>query len=134
MSRQRYSSADLDARLKFILGLILGLILLFTAVGILYALIFVTQPMSQSPNDAKFFELITPIATFLTGILSGIMLGKNDDKKQEEPKRDEPLELSPQDLVPEPSADAAEVAPLVVAGAVGAVAVAAADDDEDQIA
>jgi hypothetical protein len=130
----RYTETELMARLKFIVGLSLAFTLTGIVFVVLYSLIFVTQPMSQSPNDAKFFELITPIATFLTGILSGIMLGKNDDKKQEEPKRDEPLELSPQDLVPEPSADAAEVAPLVVAGAVGAVAVAAADDDEDQIA
>jgi phosphoribosylcarboxyaminoimidazole (NCAIR) mutase len=36
---------------------------------------FVTQPLNAiSPIDAKFFELIIPIATFLTGTLSGIML------------------------------------------------------------
>jgi hypothetical protein len=33
-----------------------------------------------SPIDSKFFELIIPIATFLTGTLSGIMLSsKNPD-------------------------------------------------------
>jgi len=31
-----------------------------------------------SPIDQKFFELIIPIATFLTGTLSGIMLAGND--------------------------------------------------------
>ena len=130
----RYTESELMARLKFIVGLSLAFTLTGIVFVVLYSLIFVTQPMQQSPNDAKFFELITPIATFLTGILSGIMLGKSEDKKQEEPKKDEPLELSPQDLVPEPSVDATEVAPLVVAGAVGVAAVAAADDDEDQIA
>jgi hypothetical protein len=36
---------------------------------------FVTQPLNAiSPVDNKFFELIIPIATFLTGTLSGIML------------------------------------------------------------
>jgi hypothetical protein len=60
--------------------------------------------MQQSPNDAKFFELITPIATFLTGILSGIMLGK-DDKKPEEPKAPTPEEPKASDLVPEPVKD-----------------------------
>jgi hypothetical protein len=36
---------------------------------------FVTQPLEAiSPIDSKFFELIIPIATFLTGTLSGIML------------------------------------------------------------
>jgi hypothetical protein len=52
-------------------------------------LIFVTQPLGgQAPNDAEFFKLITPIATFLTGILSGIMLGKpnSHDEQQEQPE------------------------------------------------
>lgn len=76
MSRQRYSSADLDARLKFILGVILGLILLLTAVGILYALIFVTQPVNaQSENDKMFFNVLGSIATFITGTLAGILIG-----------------------------------------------------------
>jgi hypothetical protein len=43
--------------------------------------------MSVSPNDMKFFELIQPIATFLTGTLSGIMLsgqGSSRKKKDQE--------------------------------------------------
>ena len=76
MAKQRYSSADLDARLKFILGIILGLILLFTAFGILYALIFVTQPVTaQSENDKMFFNVLGSIATFITGTLAGILIG-----------------------------------------------------------
>lgn len=76
MTKQRYTAADLDARLKFILGLILGLILLFTAVGILYALIFVTQPVNaQSENDKMFFNVLGSIATFITGTLAGILIG-----------------------------------------------------------
>lgn len=76
MSRPRYSAADLDARLKFILGTILGLILLFTAMGILYALIFVTQPIGeQSENDKMFFNVLGSIATFITGTLAGILIG-----------------------------------------------------------
>ena len=126
----RYTESELMARLKFTVGLSLAFTLTGIVFVVLYSLIFVTQPMTQSPNDAKFFELITPIATFLTGILSGIMLGK-DDKKPEEKKPEEPVEITPADLVPEPQT---EVAPLVVAGAVGATAVAAADDDEDHIA
>ena len=76
MSKQRYTAADLDARLKFILGIVLGLILLFTAVGILYALIFVTQPVNaQSENDKMFFNVLGSIATFITGTLAGILIG-----------------------------------------------------------
>ena len=81
----RYTSEELMARLKFIVGLTLAATLTGIVFVVLYSLIFVVQPMTQSPNDAKFFELITPIATFLTGILSGIMLGKSPDEKKEEP-------------------------------------------------
>jgi hypothetical protein len=128
----RYTESELMARLKFTVGLSLAFTLTGIVFVVLYSLIFVTQPMQQSPNDAKFFELITPIATFLTGILSGIMLGKSEKPEgmPEAPKPPEPTlgDLSPADLVPEP---VAEVAPLVVAAAVGAAAVAATDDDND---
>ena len=101
----RYTETELMARLKFIVGLSLAFTLTGIVFVVLYSLIFVTQPMSQSPNDAKFFELIIPIATFLTGILSGIMLGK-DDKKQEEPKAPEAPKAD--DLLPEPVKDVVE--------------------------
>ncbi len=54
--KERLTPQDLDARLKFILGITLGTILLATSLGILYALIFVTQPIgAQSENDKMFF-------------------------------------------------------------------------------
>jgi hypothetical protein len=47
-------------------------------------LIFVTQPLNAiSPIDQKFFELIVPIATFLTGTLSGIMLAGTSKEDKE---------------------------------------------------
>jgi hypothetical protein len=82
----RYTSEELMTRLKVFVGAMLALTLTGIVFVVLYSLIFVTQPMHQSPNDAKFFELITPIATFLTGILSGIMLGKTEEKKDEPAK------------------------------------------------
>ena len=82
----RYSESELLARMKFIIGLTLAFCLVGIVFVIFYSLIFVTQPIGgQSPNDAEFFKLITPIATFLTGILSGIMLGKSPDNKEEPP-------------------------------------------------
>jgi hypothetical protein len=81
MARQRYSSSDLDARLKFILGLVLGTILLFTTMGILYALIFVTQPIgAQSENDKMFFNVLGSVATFITGTLAGLLIGQSGAK------------------------------------------------------
>ena len=73
----RYSEAELMVRMKVTIGLALAFCLVGIVFVILYSLIFVTQPIGyQSPNDAEFFKLITPIATFLTGILSGIMLAR----------------------------------------------------------
>ena len=75
----RYKNDELNARLKFFIGIILGLTLFGIVFVVLYSLIFVTQPMNgMSPVDNKFFELIIPIATFLTGTLSGIMLAGDD--------------------------------------------------------
>ena len=100
---QRYTESELMARLKFTVGLSLAFTLTGIVFVVLYSLIFVTQPMSQSPNDAKFFELITPIATFLTGILSGIMLGKSE-KNDAPPTPEAPKveETKPEDLLPAP--------------------------------
>ena len=80
-SGERYSTEELNVRLKFFIGVVLGLTLFGIVFVVLYSLIFVTQPMNgMSPVDNKFFELIIPIATFLTGTLSGIMLA-GDDKE-----------------------------------------------------
>jgi hypothetical protein len=78
MARERLSPQDLDARLKFILGITLGTILLLTAVGILYGLLFVSQPIgAQSENDKMFFNVLGSVATFITGTLAGLLIGQS---------------------------------------------------------
>jgi hypothetical protein len=73
--RERYTEEELMIRLKFFIGICLALTLIGIVFVVLYSIIFVTQPLNAiSPVDSKFFELIIPIATFLTGTLSGIML------------------------------------------------------------
>jgi hypothetical protein len=74
-----YTDEQLMARLKFFIGICLSFTLVGIVFVVLYSIIFVTQPLNAiSPIDQKFFELIIPIATFLTGTLSGIMLAGND--------------------------------------------------------
>ena len=81
MAKQKLTPADLDARLKFILGITLGSILFLTAVGIIYGLLFVTQPIgAQSENDKMFFNVLGSIATFITGTLAGILIGNSGAK------------------------------------------------------
>lgn len=80
-----YTEDQLMARLRFFIGICLALTLTGIVFVVLYSIIFVTQPLNAiSPIDSKFFELIIPIATFLTGTLSGIMLAGNDKAAQAE--------------------------------------------------
>ena len=79
-----YTDEQLMARLKFFIGICLSLTLFGIVFVVLYSLIFVTQPLNAiSPIDQKFFELIVPIATFLTGTLSGIMLAGTSKEDKE---------------------------------------------------
>ena len=84
MSEQfMYTEDQLMARLRFFIGICLALTLTGIVFVVLYSIIFVTQPLNAiSPIDQKFFELIIPIATFLTGTLSGIMLAGKDPEAQ----------------------------------------------------
>jgi len=71
----KYTEAELMVRLKLFVGACLAVTLVGIVFVVLYSIIFVAQPLDAiSPIDTKFFELIIPIATFLTGTLSGIML------------------------------------------------------------
>ncbi len=80
MSKRR-TQAELDGLLKFVLGLTLGAILFFTTMGILYALVFVEQPLTgQSENDKMFFNVLGSVATFSTGTLAGILIGQSGAK------------------------------------------------------
>ena len=78
---KRRTQAELDGLLKFVLGLTLGAILFFTTMGILYALVFVEQPLNgQSENDKMFFNVLGSVATFITGTLAGILIGQSGAK------------------------------------------------------
>jgi len=82
-NRPRLTADELDARLKFVIGCILGFVLLITTVGVLWALVFVTQPIgAQAENDKMFFGVLSSVATFITGTLAGIMIstGRNKDE------------------------------------------------------
>ena len=81
MAKVRRNPAELDALLKFVLGITLGSILFLTATGILYGLLFVQQPLTgQSENDKMFFNVLGSVATFITGTLAGLLIGQSGAK------------------------------------------------------
>jgi len=72
----------LEAKLRYFIGCSLVVILAGTIFTILYSLVFVTQPLGESSeNDRKFFELLTPIASFIVGALGGVMAAGNNRNK-----------------------------------------------------
>jgi len=88
-NRPRLTADELDARLKFVVGCILGGVLFITTVGVLYALVFVTQPIgAQAENDKMFFGVLSSVATFITGTLAGIMISTGRNNQENEPESD----------------------------------------------
>lgn len=82
--KPRYTPEELDARLKFVVGCILGGVLTVTTVGVLYALVFVAQPIgAQAENDKMFFGVLSSVATFITGTLAGLMISTGRNKEQQ---------------------------------------------------
>lgn len=80
----------LEAKLRYFIGVALTLILGGTIFVILYSLVFVTQPMgASSENDRKFFELLTPIASFIVGALGGVLAATNSKTQQQEEEKSE---------------------------------------------
>ena len=85
--KKRLTPQELDARLKFVVGCVMAGVLTITTIGVLYALVFVTQPIgAQAENDKMFFGVLSSVATFITGTLAGLMIstGRNNDDKEED--------------------------------------------------
>lgn len=95
MAKEKYTPQDLDARLKFVVGASLAGVLLITVVATLYGLIFVTQPIgAQAENDKMFFQVLSSVATFITGALAGIMsVGGTKGDSTSEAVSEEPTEF-----------------------------------------
>ena len=93
--QRRLTNEQLKARLIVFIGVCLALTFAFSVFGMLYALIFVTQPLGdQAPNDRAFIELLSTLTIFLTGAL-GSVLASNGLK--DKPKSSDDTPKSTQD-------------------------------------
>ena len=54
-------------------GVILAVVFAVIVVGFVGGLLFVSQPLEQSPNDKEFISLMSTIVTFLSGTLAGVV-------------------------------------------------------------
>ena len=89
---KRLTNEQLKARLIVFIGVSLALTFTFSVAGMLYALIFVTQPLGdQAPNDRAFIELLSTLTIFLTGAL-GSVLASNGLKDKPKSAADTPTD------------------------------------------
>jgi len=73
MNRYRYTPTELHARMVVTVGVLLAIVFSLIVLGMIWGLLFVSQPLEQSPNDAAFIDLMSTIVVFLTGTLSGLV-------------------------------------------------------------
>jgi hypothetical protein len=83
---RRLTNEQLKARLIVFIGVCLALTFAFSVAGMLYALIFVTQPLGdQAPNDRAFIELLSTLTIFLTGALGSVLASNGLKDKPKSP-------------------------------------------------
>jgi hypothetical protein len=83
---KRHTPEEIHARLIFIIGITLAVVFAASVLSMLYALIFITQPIiNQSPNDAAFIDLVSTLCVFMTGSLAGVLSANGLKSKPKEP-------------------------------------------------
>jgi hypothetical protein len=89
--KHRYTAEQLHARMVATVGILLGVTFFIVVVGFVYGLLFISQPLEQSPNDKEFISLMATIVTFLSGTLAGIVAsnGMKDKAQQKAGTSDE---------------------------------------------
>ena len=88
MSRKRFTPEELHARLIVAIGIILAIVFAGSVFSLLYAFLFITQPLGeQAPNDKAAIDLVSTLCVFLTGTLAGIVSANGlRSKKKEDDK------------------------------------------------
>lgn len=86
--RRRYEADEIEARTRAVLIITLAAVLGFSVLALLYSLLFVYQPMDQSPNDKAFLDILQPlmfsIGGALTGLAAGGALGRRKDSESDD--------------------------------------------------
>jgi hypothetical protein len=66
---KKYTNSEIKARLILIVGITLSATFVISTASLLYGLLFVEQPLDESPNDESAWSLLSPMMLFLTGAL-----------------------------------------------------------------
>jgi hypothetical protein len=72
---------NLNAWLKFVIGICFCMILMMMASLSMYSVVFVTQPMSgMAPADKQFFLLLSDMSKYILGALATLIAVKGKDQ------------------------------------------------------
>lgn len=85
--RPRMSNEQIKARLILVVGLAISAAFILTIAGLLYGLLFVTQPLEVSENDKNAWQVLSPLTLTMSGVLAGLLAAnglKDRDKKDPE--------------------------------------------------
>ena len=81
MAKDRAEIELLHARMIVFVGCTIAVTFGLTVIGFIFGLLFVSQPLEQSPNDAAFIDLLKTLSIFMTGTLSGLVAANGLKKK-----------------------------------------------------
>jgi hypothetical protein len=87
----RLTNEEIKARLVLMVGVGLTLSFLFSVCAILYGLLFVVQPMEQSPNDSAGWSVLSSMLLTLSGGLIGLLAGNGLKDKPKDPPTGTPV-------------------------------------------
>ena len=81
----RLSNEEIKARLILIVGIALSFSFVAAIVSLIYGLLFVVQPVEQSPNDAEAWAVLSPMLMTLAGGLIGLLAGNGLKDRPKDP-------------------------------------------------
>ena len=81
MAKEKAEIEILHARMIVFVGCTIAVTFGLTVIGFIFGLLFVSQPLEQSPNDAAFIDLLKTLSIFMTGTLSGLVAANGLKRK-----------------------------------------------------
>ena len=120
----KFTEEQLNALLKFIIGITFCVILVMMASLSMYSVVFVTQPMSgMAPADKQFFLLLYDMSKYILGALATLIAVKGKDQfvppnlSKPEPEPPKPVVTTTTTVVrTEPTLEPISTATPVVSG------------------
>jgi len=82
---KRLSNEQIKARLILIVGVGLTVSFVMAIGSLIFGLLFVVQPLDQSPNDAEAWGVLSPMLMTLAGGLIGLLAGNGLKDKPKDP-------------------------------------------------